>query len=644
MPRPDMPDTGATPGPEGSSLPDKKLVSWKEIATYLGREVRTVQRWEETEGLPVHRHEHLKKSTVYAYPTELDAWFKKRQPVDDPEADAAFVPKPDIADVPSDAENGEAIRSVNAPVPAYKPEPSPPSGRAERPPPKGRRVTILLAAAAILCLAGYGVYRWIFPAAGSHDRVRLVVLPFSNLSGDPKQDYISAGLTDEITTQLGRLDPRHLSVIAPTSAKLVSHEAITQIGQKLQVKYVLEGSVQSVASQIRIDVRLIETSDASYAWTQSFTRQLSDFLQVESDVSDTVGRQILAALPVPSAPKPSKAVRAGTVHASSPEVAKSRDDYLRGLFAWYSRGDWRGIDDLRSSIDSFQQAIKEDPSYAEAYAGLAAATAILGQVPNDGLPPLEAKPRAREAAQHALQLDPRLAEAHAVLGNVAMSYDWGGGLDTAEKELQRAVELNPNDSTSHEWYAHLLIVQGRNSEALAEARRALDLSPVSPLFHTVLAETHYYARDYDAAIEEAQQVVKLHPDFLLAQFWLGSAYREKKMYPQAVQTFDHARKLSGDNPAMLMAYGHAQAVAGNTQEARAALAKLEQARGTHYMPSLYLAAIHVGLGEKDEAFRLLDVALQERVDRLVYLKVEPISDPLRSDSRFAQLLGKIGLH
>jgi len=160
----------------------------------------------------------------------------------------------------------------------------------------------------------------------------------------------------------------------------------------------------------------------------------------------------------------------------------------------------------------------------------------------------------------------------------------------------------------------------------------------------VLAETYYFRREYDAAIDEAQQVVKLHPGFLPAQFWLGSAYREKKMYPQAIETFQRARQHSTDNPAMLMAYGHAQALAGNAGEARAALRELQQLASTRFVPNLYPAAIHVGLGEVDEAFRLLDLAYQERIDRLVYLNVDPMADPIRSDPRFAQLMAKIRLH
>src|SRR5713226_3455076 len=635
MSPPDTPASGASPGPKGSPLPDKKLVSWKEIASYLGREVRTVQRWEGTEGLPVHRHEHQKKSTVYAFTSELDEWFKNRQPVDDPEADAAFIPEPETSDASSGTETPDlpALTSATAPIDVPVTPPVIVSVKTASPS-AGKRVIIALFALGILCALSLGVYRWLHPIDSTVEKVRIAVLPFTYLSGDSKPDYITAGLTDVIRTKLGQLDPPHLGVIAATSSKIVSTQPITEIGRTLNVKYVLEGSVQRAGNQVRIDVQLIQVSDETHLWADSFTRELSDVLQVESDVSAAIARQILATLPLP--PQPAPSLQPGTVHAATPEIAESRHAYHQGKFALGSRFD------LRSSIAFFQEAIRKDPSYAEAYAGLAGATAILGQVPNDGMPPGEAKPKAREAAQRALQLNPRLAEAHAVLGNVAMSYDWD--LATAEKELRRAIELNPNDPTPHEWYCHLLIVQGHNSEALAEAHRALDLDPVNPLFHDVVAETYYFGRSYDAAIDEALQVVKLHPGDLSAQFWLGSAYREKKMYPQAIETFQHARQLSGDYPFMVMAYGHTQALAGNAAEARAALQKLQQLARTRFVPNLYPAAIHVGLGEPDEAFRLLDLAYQEKVDRLVYLNVDPMADPLRSDLRFAQLMAKVGFH
>jgi len=635
--------SGATPGPEGAPLLGKKLVSWKEIAAHLQREVRTVQRWEKTEGLPVHRHEHQKKSTVYAYSGELDAWFLRRQPKDDPAADAAFEPELDPGELLANA-IAEPVASTPSPVPVVSPPPAPVVAdarghtAAEEAPgpalPNGKRRAYLIAFVAVCVVLAFAAYRLLQPRSSSGDRVRIAVLPFNYVSGDAKPDYITSGLTDVIRTKLGQLDPAHLGVIAATSSKIVAGQPIPDIGRALNVKYVLEGSVQRAGNQVRIDVQLIQVSDETHLWAESFTRELSDVLQVESDVSAAIARQVLATLPVPPAPQPLSSSRS-TVHAMSAEVARSRHAYHQAKFAWGSRGD------LPSSISFFEEAIREDSSYAEAYAGLAGATAIIGQVPNDGMPPREAQPKAREAAQKALQLNPRLAEAHAVLGNVAMNYDWD--LATAEKELRRAIELNPSDPSAHEWYGHLLIVEGRHSEALGEAHRSLDLDPVNPLFHTVLIETYYYNRDFDSAIQEGQQVVKLHPDFLLAQFWLGSAYREKKMYAEAVETFRRGRQLSGDQPAMLMAYGHAQALAGDVNEARSALDKLEQLRATRFVPNLYSAAIHVGLGESDEAFRFLDLAYQEKVDRLVYLNAEPMADPIRSDPRFAQLVKKIGL-
>ncbi len=621
-----MPENAVPPSPEGSPLADKKLVSWKEIAAYLGREVRTVQRWENTEGLPVHRHEHLKKSTVYAYASELDEWFRKRQPKDDPEADAAFVPEPDV-DTPPGKANGDPTLADDMPA---DPSADEPSNRMTR---LGRWLGVAAIGSALLFLVTLGFYQKFHAGAVKQENVRLVVLPFVNLSGDPNQDYLSAGLTDVITTQLGRLDPQHIRVIAPTSARVMSGKPVGEIRQTLNVQYILEGSVQRVANQIRIDVRLIQASDEAQAGSDSFTRDLSDFLQVESDVSDAVARKMVATLPGMS-PTGSTAIE----HADSvaPEAArKSSDAFLKGEILWTSRGD------LKKSIALFEEAIQENPYNAQAYAGLARATAIIGQVPNDGMPPQEAKPKARAAAQRALELDPRLAEAHAVLGNVAMSYDWD--FSTAEKELKTALDLNPNYSTAHEWYAHLLMVEGRYDEALAESHHLLELDPDTVLFKSVRAETLYYARRYDEAISESLRSVKTHPDFVLASYWLGCAYREKKMYPEAIDAFSRARKMTNDYPFMVMAYGHAQALAGNAAEARKALNILTQMQKTRLVPELYLAAIHVGLGEKDEAFNFLEIAYQKREDRLIYLRVEPMADPIRSDPRFAQFLAKIGV-
>jgi tetratricopeptide (TPR) repeat protein len=220
-----------------------------------------------------------------------------------------------------------------------------------------------------------------------------------------------------------------------------------------------------------------------------------------------------------------------------------------------------------------------------------------------------------------------------------MSYDWD--LQAAEKELKLAINLNPSYRTAHEWYAHLLMVEGRFDEALAETNQVLELEPATPLFHVVRAEILYHARRYDESISESLSVVQAHPEFVLAYYWLGSAYREKKMYPEAITTFEQARKMTADLPFLVMAAGHAHAVAGDIGQANNALKKLAQLKQTRFVPDLYPAAIYVGLGDKAQAFHFLDLAYQQRIDRLIYLRVEPMADLLRSDPRFTQFLAAV---
>jgi TolB-like protein len=323
MAPPDIPPSGAKPSPEGSTPPGKKLDSWGEIASYLGREVRTVQRWERTEGLPVHRHEHKKKSTVYAFSGELDAWIKNRQPKDDPEADDAFARELELSGTDSPIEPADP--------PVVPPAPSPTPDPVQPPSSAGKRVVFALFALGIVSALSLGIYRWLHPIDAMQEKVRLAVLPFTYLSGDSKPDYITAGLTDVIRTKLGQLDPPHLGVIAANSSKIVAGKPITEIGRLLNVKYILEGSVQRDGNKVRIDVQLIQVSDETHLWTDSFTRELSNVLDVESDVSAAIARQVLAVLPVP--PQPSPAAPGSTVHASTPEIAKSRHAYHQGRFA-----------------------------------------------------------------------------------------------------------------------------------------------------------------------------------------------------------------------------------------------------------------------------------------------------------------------
>jgi TolB-like protein/tetratricopeptide (TPR) repeat protein len=569
------------------------LDSWKEIAAYLKREVRTVQRWEKAAGLPIHRHQVEKQGTVYAYKSELDEWFRERQLQLEPEYKEA---------------NGANTR------------------------PRVRR-SIVGGLLVVVGLAWVGTYlvssgRWLHRHAVTQ-KIKLVVLPFVNLSGDPNQEYFSDGMTEEIITQLGRMQPERLGVIAAESSKLLAGRSIVEVGRSLDVQYAIEGSVRRSGNQVRIDVQLIQVSDQTHLWADSYTRDLIDVLRVQDQVAAAVASQIRVALPV-RAVGASGAARS----ASRPINPEAYDAYLRGRYEM-THGD------LDKSIETYKEAIEKDPQYALAYAGLASSYEHRGRAPFDDLSPVEIQPMARKAAEQAVRLDPQLAEAHAVLAGISFNYDYD--FETAEREFERAFALDPDNLTAHENYLHYLIARNRMQQAQEETTRALDLDPIWPMFNTFRAEILYDARDYDSAIAKAQGTVEQHSHYWLAYLWLGCSYREKKMYREAVEAFAQGRKLSGDHPAMIAMYGHSLALSGDAVGARKALAELRRLAQSHYVSSLYFAAIYVGLGEKSTALDLLDKAYAERSDRLIYLGVEPAADPLRSEPRFRDLLRRMGL-
>jgi TolB-like protein/cytochrome c-type biogenesis protein CcmH/NrfG len=584
-----------SPTPLGESRPDNFLDSWKEIATYLEREVRTVQRWEKKEGLPVRRQTHEKMGTVYAYKSEIDAWWKERQPRMEPEAE-------------------QEERVV--------------SGRKWRM--RWPIVGGLLALVGLVSIEAYlaGNRRWIQKQATTQ-KIKLAVLPFVNLSGDPNQQYFSDGMTEEIITQLGKLDPERLGVIAAESSKLLAGKPIAEVGRVLGVQYAIEGSVRRGGNQVRIDVQLIQISDQTHVWADSYTRGLVDVLRVQDQVAATVASQIRVAVPV-SGVGTNRAAR--TVSRSiNPEAY---DAYLRGRF--FSAGV-----DLHKSIEAYQEAIEKDPQFALAYAGLASSLTRRGMAPLDDLSPMEAQPMARRAAEHALRLDPQLAEAHAVLANISLRYDWD--FEAAEREFSRAFALDPNNPDAHRNYVTYLTARNQMQRAQEETTLALDLDPIWPLFNTFRAEIFYYARDYDSAIARAHGIIEQYPNYWLSYIWLGSSYREKKMYRKAVEAFTQGRKLSGDRPVLIALYGHSLALSGDAIGARESLAELRRLAQSHYVSPLYVAMIYVGLDEKSTALDWLERAYAERSDRLIYLLVEPAADPLRSEPRFRDLLRRIGL-
>jgi TolB-like protein/cytochrome c-type biogenesis protein CcmH/NrfG len=611
-----MSDSATAPG-QMSEPPanEPRLESWGEIASYLRRDVRTVQRWERYHGLPVRRLQVGKLPTVYAYRSELDKWFLEHQPKvenEDPHEDSP--PDANVVVDPATSDRSEDSSGVNL----FKSF--------------GLR-NGLLAGLILLGVAG-GIYfllhnKPLLPG-GTPAKTRLFVRPFANHSGDSKQDEFTEGLTDEINTQLGRLAPLRLGVITPASSKVLASKSIDELRRDLNVQYVLEGSVRRGLNQVRIDIQLISASDQTSVWADSFTNDLNDILQAQDEVAAAVAKKILVTIPAPATEGANPASRVSSKQID-PEAYEA---YLAGRRFWANR-------DLRRSIGAYQKALEKNPDYVPARAGLASSYVVFGAAPNDGMPPAESAPKAREEARRALSSDPANVEAYCVLAHIAQNYDWDYA--AAERDYKRALALEPNNPMAHQWYAEYLIVRNRMPEAQEDAKVALDSDPISPVFYTARLEAFYYARDFDDAITQAQVTLEHYPNFFLFRFWLGSAYREKKMYPQAIEQFDLARKETGNNPAMLMAYGHALGVSGDKAGAGKVLAELQQLSKSRYVPALYLAVMYTGLGQLDQAFAWLDKAYRERNDRLVYLAVDPIADPLRSDPRYRDLISRLHL-
>lgn len=613
---------------------ERRLEGWGEISAHLRRDIRTAQRWERQLALPVRRLRIGKLSSVYAYPSELDRWRQDRQPQIENEPDEPNT------NGSSDAPPSENVTPNIVATVAELPD---------TPAVAKKFVRWAIGSGFFLVVAASAVYIgtvrdwWGTPRPG---KVRVFVRPFTNNGSSSPQDDFIAGLTDETNTQLGRIDPSQLGVIAPTSSRLFAGKSIEQLKQLLQVQYVLEGSVRRSNNQVRIDAQLISVSDQTPIWSESYSNDLSDILRVQDEVARAVAQAIHNKIPGVGSdlPKSADAKRvdpeAYDAYLKGRRVYRANrhpeayEAYLKGRFYWANR-------DLSQSVSAYELALTKDPEYTEARAGLASAYLLVSQAPNDVMPPNEAMPKAREAATRVLKANPSSSEAHCVLANIAANYDFNFGV--AEREYQQAIRLDPTNSTAREWYGHYLITRHRMQEAQTATDTALDLDPVSPLLNSVRAETAFYARDYDATISQASRTLEQFPNNPYARFWLASAHREKKMFSEAIREFDELRKLGPFAPAMLMAYGHALAVSGDTAGGRKILADLNAMAESRYVPAIYFAAMHIGLGENDKAFRWLDKAYEERNDRLVYLAIDPLADPVRSDPRFRKLLNRIGL-
>ena len=460
-------------------------------------------------------------------------------------------------------------------------------------------------------------------ATPGDDKIMMAVLPFENLSRKKDQEYLSDGLTEEMITQLARLSPERLGVIARTSAMQYRYtkKSVRQIGRELGVSYVLEGSVRRAGHRVRIAAQLIRVSDETYLWAESYERPLGDILALQSDV----GRAIANQIPIKLAPL--EQARLARKRQISPEAHEA---YLRGRYFWNQRTKQA----LEKSLRYFEKAVEKDPDFALGYTGLADYYSVLASTAYS-FSPMEAFSKGAVSARKALQIDETLAEAHTSLAQSNFyALDWLA----AEKELRRSIELNPSYATAHHWYALYLAATGRFAEALAEANCACALDPLSVIINRDLGVVYYYARQPDRAIEQFQNTMELDPNFALLHQGLGRAYLEKGMREEAISEIQRAVRLSRRSTAMVATLAHAHAVTGKPQEARKILRDLMARSGRSYVSPTSIAIIFAGLSDKENALEWLEKACNERDPGLHTLKVHPVFDSLRSEPRFRDLV------
>jgi TolB-like protein/Tfp pilus assembly protein PilF len=453
----------------------------------------------------------------------------------------------------------------------------------------------------------------------------IAVLPFANLSHDPDNAYFAAGIQDEIITRLAKI--ADLKVISCTSTQRFksSPDDVPAIAGQLGVANILEGSVQRTSDQVRVNVQLIKGATDTHLWADTFDRKLTDIFGVESEIAKTIAETLQAKL---------SGSEQNAITARPTESTEAYQLYLKGRFFWNKRTG----QNLNKAADYFNQAIAADRKYALAYVGLADAYVLM---PLYGAgAPQDCYPKAKAAAKKALELDDASAEAHTSLAQVYCYYD----LDypQAIREFQRAIELNPNYATAHQWYGSSgLAALGQFDDAVAEVKRAIALDPLSLVINTDLGNTYYRARRYDEAVEQMRKTLEMDPAFYYAHWNLGSALAAKGALKPAIEEYEKARALN-DDPSMLGLLANAYAKSGNKAEALKIRDQLESISKQRYVSGYSFALAYLGLGNKEEAFRWLEKAYDDRAgDALRFVKVEPLLDPLRGDPRFEALVAKI---
>lgn len=472
---------------------------------------------------------------------------------------------------------------------------------------------------------GYFAYSRLQPTqTTSPSNIVLLVLPFENAGANPDEQYFSDGMTEEMITELANLEQQRLRVIPRASALRIksSGKDVYQTARELNVDYVLESSVFRSGSRVRINSRLIKVSDQSYVWADSYERELRDVLVLQNEVARSISQQIAHQV---DAPQPSNA------HQIDPEAYEA---YLKGKY-FFDKFTESG---MRTSIEYFKRAIEKEPGYAPPYARMARAYGVLGNF--NSLPPDEAYPKQKEAAQRALEIDERSGEARTALGWTMLFYDrdWNG----AKEQFEKAIALNPSFPAAHQGYATYLIAMGDFDRGISEILKAQQLDPVNLNIKGDVGWDLYFARRTDESIAQLKQVLEMDPNFSIAHFFLALAYQEKGMFDQAIAEAQAVALFEG-NEYRIATLGDAYARAGKKQEARNILTRLKKASREHYISPYTTGLIYASLGQNDEALDWLEKACNDRFWMMAFLKVDPRWDSLRSHPRFVEILRRTGL-
>jgi eukaryotic-like serine/threonine-protein kinase len=484
---------------------------------------------------------------------------------------------------------------------------------------------LIFGAAAIVLVAASAMYFSFSKDRKTIDSV--AILPFENGSSEPNVEYLSTGIADYVTNSLSRL--KGLTVVSSNAAARykardpIGGQDAQAIGRELKVQAVVIGMVAQQGTHMQIRIELVDVSDNRHLWGKQYDRNATDILSVQEDIFKGISENLRPALPRQEANQPTK---------RSTESTDAYQAYLKGRYFWNKRT----AEGILKASEYFQQAIELDPNYARAYAGLADCY-LFGQP--SSFPPKVLATRAAQMARKALEIDDRLGEAHASLGLIAENLEWDWA--EAEREYKRAIELNPNYATAHQWYAEYLLLNGRFDEALDEMKLGSDLDPLSLIIIKDTGEIYYAARKYDQAIEYYQKALEMDSGFVIARRYLGMAYAQKGELTGAVAELEKARTLE-ESPDGLSELGYVYALSGRRQEAQKVLSDLRRISKRQYTSPTDYALVYAGLSDRDRAFEWLEKGYREGAV-IVALGVDPRWDNLRADARFANLINRVGL-